>query len=296
MLVKSKGFSDKDLAHFRELQKRSFSILETMAANLTAGQTEKEVARVLVRAYRDAGATGFFHLPVALFGGRTALPGDWSLGKFFPKSNALASGDSVILDAAPLFDGYLVDTSYSFCFGDNDTHRTMMRDLGTFRSLVCDAVNQGATFKEIADRVLGEFDVMGYEPAHTKHPGAVLGHRAVKTVKLPFKWRINGFDGLSLSWFGLKDKMATSGFGRRSPLWNSSRASAHKPHDGLWLVEPHAGKGSVGAKWEDILVIENGKAYWLDDSVPHVRQWAQIAAGESYAPIPPAVVPSQVSP
>lgn len=289
MLVKTKGFSAEALDHFRDLQRLSFAILETMAASLQEGQTEKEVTRALVRAYRDAGASSFFHLPVALFGERTALPGKWPIGKFFPKSKQLEPGDSVILDAAPLFKGYLVDTSYSFCFGQNEIHKKMMNDLGTFRDKVCDAVNAGQSFKEIADDVLTDFDTLGCEPAHTKHPGEVLGHRAVKTAQLPFKWRISGFDGLSLTWFGIKDKLATSGLGRRSPLWNSSKASDHAPHDGLWLVEPHAGKGPVGAKWEEILVIEDGKARWLDDNPPHVRQWAQIAAGESYGPQPSAL-------
>jgi len=285
MLVKTRNFSDAALVHFRDLQRLSFSILEAMAANLKEGQTEKDVTRDLVRAYRDAGASSFFHLPVALFGERTALPGKWPVGKFFPKSKALETGDSVILDAAPLFKGYLVDTSYSFCFGDNDNHKKMMADLAQFRDQVLDAINAGRGFKQIADDVLNTFEGLGYEPAHTKHPGEVLGHRAVKTANLPFNWRISGFDGLSLTWFGLKDKWATSGLGRRSPLWNSSKASDHAPHDGLWLVEPHAGAGPVGAKWEEILVIDGGKARWLDDNPPHVRQWAQIAAGESYRPL-----------
>ncbi len=288
MLVKTRNFSAQALDHFRDLQRLSFSILETMAASLHEGQTEKEVTRALVRAYRDAGASAFFHLPVALFGERTALPGKWPVGKFFPKSKILEPGDSVILDAAPLFKGYLVDTSYSFCFGENDTHKKMMADLAQFRVQVCDDINAGNGFKQISDRVLETFGKLGYEPAHTKHPGAVLGHRAVKTATLPFTWRISGFDGLSLTWFGIKDKLATSGVGRRSPLWNSSKASDHGPHDGLWLVEPHAGKGPVGAKWEEILVIENGKARWLDDRPPHVHQWEQIAAGKAYRPVPKA--------
>ncbi len=285
MLVKTCNFSASALDHFRDLQRLSFSILETMAANLQQGQTEKEVTRALVRAYRDAGASSFFHLPVALFGERTALPGKWPVGKFFPKSKALEPGDSVILDAAPLFKGYLVDTSYSFCFGENGVHKKMMADLAQFRARVCNEINTGKSFKQIADGVLNTFESLGYEAAHTKHPGEVLGHRAVKTTNLPFNWRISGFDGLSLTWFGLKDKWAISGLGSRSPLWNSSKASDHAPHDGLWLVEPHAGAGPVGAKWEEILVIDGGKARWLDDNPPHVRQWAQIAAGESYRPV-----------
>jgi len=285
MLVKTKNFSADALDHFRDLQRLSFSILESMAANLKEGQTEKEVTRALVRAYRDAGATAFFHLPVALFGDRTALPGKWPVGKFFPKSRKLEAGDSVILDAAPLFKGYIVDTSYSFCFGEDAAHRKMMAGLAQFRAQVCDDINAGHGFKQISDTVLNRFGELGYEAAHTKHPGAVLGHRAVKTAVLPFTWRISGFDGLSLTWFGIKDRLATSGLGRRSPLWNSSKASDHGPHDGLWLVEPHAGNGPVGAKWEEILVIEGGKARWLDDNPPHVRQWEQIASGESYGPI-----------
>ena len=76
--------------------------------------------------------------------------------------------------------------------------------------------------------------------------------------------------------------MANAGLSRYAPTWNAGKTSDHEPHDGLWLVEPHAGCGAVGAKWEEILVIENGKAYWLDDDVPHVRQWRQIEQGTPY--------------
>jgi len=38
----------------------------------------------------------------------------------------------------------------------------------------------------------------------------------------------------------------------------------------LWAVEPHLARGDIGVKWEELLVIENGDAYWLDDAVPHM--------------------------
>lgn len=272
------------LDQFRLCQRESFSILEQMASTLQAGDTEKDIAHQLVLRFKEAGVHSFFHLPVVLFGARTALPGDWNVGNFFPRSNALAAGDSVIMDAAPLFDGYLVDTSYSFSFGENPGHRKMMTDLAEFRSEICDAVNDEQSFKAVADTVNDKLKSMGYEPVHTKHPGEVLGHRAVKTPNLPFAWRLKGFDALSLGWFIGKEKLAESGIGRQSPLWNSNKASEHPPHDGLWLVEPHAGLGNVGAKWEEILVIQDGKAQWLDDNPPHVQQWANIAANKSYAP------------
>lgn len=284
MFIKVEKFSPAELDRFRDLQRRSFAILEETAAELGAGISEKEVARDLVLKYRAAGARAFFHLPVALFGERAALPGDWKVGKFFPKDRKLARGDAVILDASPLFDGFMVDTSYSFSFGENPGHRQMMSDLARYRTTVCDAVNEGRAFSAIAAEVEEDMRARGYEPAHQKHPGEVLGHRAVKTAVLPFTWRIQGFDGLSLSWFLMKSRSVKAGLGRCDPLWNGHATSNHPPHDGLWLVEPHAGADGYGAKWEEILVIENGRAHWLDDEPPHVRQWREIDAGRDYPP------------
>lgn len=284
MFVKTKNFKTEELAQFLELQKLSFSILQLAASRLRGGETEKAVARQLVKDYYSAGFSSFFHLPVVLFGERAALPGDWTVEKFYPKRKTLDEGDSVILDASPIRDGFLVDTSYSFCFGENQAHRDMMSHLSQYRDSIPIAVNQGATFRQIADNVIDNMTRHGYEPVHTKHIGEVLGHRAVRLSKLPFNPRMKGFDAFAISWFKLKNKLAMSGLGRRSPLWNNLKASEHAPHDGLWLVEPHAGKDGVGAKWEEILVIEGGEARWLDEAPPHVLQWRNIEMGDSYRP------------
>jgi hypothetical protein len=237
----------------------------------------------LVLAYRREGVKSFFHLPVVLFGERTALPGDWPVGKFFPKKRAAAANEAVIFDASPVFDGFLVDTSFSFCLGQDEAHRTMMQNLAGFRASVRTAVNEGATFAAIAEDVNTRLAAFGYEAVHGKHPGAVLGHRAMKLPRLPFTWRAQGFDALSLSWF-YGNEFASRAHLARSPLWNTTRTSAHTPFDGLWLVEPHAGDGPTGAKWEEILIIENGKARWLDDEPPHVKQWRLIERGGDYSP------------
>ena len=160
----------------------------------------------------------------------------------------------------------------------------MMQHLAQYRDRVPEAINAGGTFQSIASEVRKTLRDDGYEAVHTKHPGEVLGHRAIQTVNLRYRPRLQGFDAMSLTWFRLKDTMAMWGIGRESPLWNTLKASRHAPHDGLWLVEPHAGRDGVGAKWEEILVIEDGTARWLDDNVPHVRQWDQIARGAPYGP------------
>lgn len=272
MFLKTKNFSAKELAKFQELQTLSFSILTETARSLEAGVEERAVANALVKKYKAAGVGNFFHLPVVLFGERTALPGDWGVKNFYPKRRGLQEGDSVILDASPLFSGYLVDTSYSFCFGESPEHEAMMQDLLIERQLILEAVNQGHSFHKITTDVYERALENGYEGVHEKHPGEVLGHRAGRWRAFGKSWRMKNVDGGTLSWFIGKELLARAGLKKQSPLWNRLATSRHAPTDGLWLVEPHFGKGEVGAKWEEMLIIENGKARWLEDMPPHVLE------------------------
>jgi hypothetical protein len=272
MFIKAKGFTMTELDRFRSLQKTCFGIQAELASELREGVSEKEVAAELFDRYRKAGAGNFFHLPVALFGERTGLPGRWGIGKFFPRDVTLQPGDAVILDGAPLFDGFMLDTSYSFAFGSNPDHDEMMRSLLVQRTKIHDAVNRGLSFLEIAQTVADDCEALGYEGVHEKHPGEVLGHRAVR-VRGPQGWRLRGSDGASLGWFLMKSAQARY-VPNQSPLWNRNASSDHAPTDGLWLVEPHFANDRFGAKWEEILIIEDGRARWLEDDPPHVRKWA----------------------
>ena len=52
------------------------------------------------------------------------------------------------------------------------------------------------------------------------------------------------------------------------------RPGAHNaPVAGLWAIEPHLGFRGVGVKFEELLVVIEDDAYWLDDDLPHVRRW-----------------------
>lgn len=272
MFIKAKGFSKTEIDRFRWLQQTCFGIQVELAGELEAGVTEKEVAVELFKRYRKAGAGNLFHLPVVLFGERTGLPGRWGIAKFFPRDVELKQGDAVILDGAPLFDGFLLDTSYSFSFGSNPDHDLMMRSLLLQREKIHEAVNRNLSFLEIAQGVADDCDTLGYEGVHEKHPGAVLGHRSVR-VRGPQGWRLRGSDGASLSWFLMKSAIARYR-PEQSPLWNRGPSSDHAPTDGLWLVEPHFASAGFGAKWEEILIIEQGEARWLEDDPPHLREWA----------------------
>jgi hypothetical protein len=34
---------------------------------------------------------------------------------------------------------------------------------------------------------------------------------------------------------------------------------------GIWAIEPHVRVGEFGCKFEELLVVEQDRAYWLDD-------------------------------
>ena len=70
---------------------------------------------------------------------------------------------------------------------------------------------------------------------------------------------------------------------RAYPVWNGSPLADHPAAAGLWAVEPHVGRDGVGVKFEELLVVTEDDAYWLDDHLLHAQRWA--AAGYSIEPL-----------
>jgi Xaa-Pro aminopeptidase len=270
--VEVTGFTDRQLEEFRRWQRTSYAVLEEVAGQLTEGTTERDATRLAMKAYRREGADRFFHLPVALFGERTALPEPWTTESFWPTDRALAPGDSFVLDASAMFSGYLVDTSMSGCLGTNPAHTEAMADDLAHRDEILAAVQAGATFREIARQVDGAMQARGDRNCHQLHPEAVLGHRV---LRFPTPGDVpppdgSGFDTTVLRWF-VEGIAAARTVGTPSPTWSDQAISDHLPAPGLWAVEPHLGRGAIGVKWEELLVITDGDAHWLDDQAPHLR-------------------------
>ncbi len=81
-----------------------------------------------------------------------------------------------------------------------------------------------------------------------------------------------GIDGLLYLMNQVRFRQFITGKDTGSPVWNDGVESNHRPIAGLWAVEPHIGLHGVGVKWEELLVISDNGAYWLDDQVPHVQE------------------------
>ena len=266
--MKIDGFSDRELDEFLSRQRLSYAIQASVVGELHDGITERAVARQLMKAYLAEGVQAWFHLPVVLFGDRTALPDPWTVLSFWPTDRALQPGDAVILDASPIFGDTLVDTSQSFHHGSNDTHDAIAAADLTYRATILDAVKHRATFREIALAVDATLTRSGYSNRHRLHPGAVLGHRVAK-LERAVEPDSDGFDQTLISWF-VAQVTAAAPPEIPSPTWNVYDGSDHPPPDGLWAVEPHIARDGIGVKWEELLVIAGEETYWLEDTPPHV--------------------------
>jgi Xaa-Pro aminopeptidase len=271
-MIKMQGFNDEELQNFHRYQRLSYQILEDTALGLKVGDSEEATARKMRKAFHKAGAHNYFHVPVALFGERSAYPGDFGPFEALATARILQEQDTVILDAAPIFDGYTVDTSHAFNFANSEAFDRIDRELPILRDLIARSVNDGEMFQQIAWDVDDYIRKRGFENCHRKHIGAVLGHLVTKaTSQRLASWSYKGLAVKQVSWF-----LARSRFSGTTPNWNHTNACKGVAPHGLWAVEPHLAEGSVGAKFEEILIIDEDGARWLDDDLPHHRRWADL--------------------
>lgn len=180
-MIKTKGFTIEEMDHFRKFQRRSYAVLTAAAEDIRPGMTEQEVARRLRKAFHEEGVHTYFHVPVALFGSRTAYPGEFGKFEALATERVLSTGETVLLDAAPIYDGYTVDTSFAFHSGAERNLRAIgQQTAGTARP---DSKSHTRTTLDAADcwTVDNRIKACGMENCHRKHISAVMGHRVNKT-------------------------------------------------------------------------------------------------------------------
>lgn len=277
------NYTALELSRFRDVQQLAYRCAQETADALHPGVTEKQAAAMLGERLRDAGVRGFFHRPFAWFGDRTCFKGFRTPLDFFPSDRRLEPGMAAILDVAPVKDGYAADIGYSFSCGENPELERLLAELEGFRALIVELVERGETLAEIyrgAEDLLAD---LGVRNCHRHYPFGVLAHRVYHQPRVPLaQTPVLGF-GLTAG-LGLLAQTAVSrvpaaisvrvpGLRQGTPFCNTGRGSDVRPEPGLWAFEPHIARGDVGAKWEEMLVVEDRRAYWLDDDLPHVRRW-----------------------
>lgn len=290
-------YSDDELEGMRALQRLAYDCAEETAAGLAPGVTEREAAARFGASLRARGVEGFFHTPFAWFGERAGFYGFNPPAplrpldnlrfarQFFPSEQRLEPGMTAILDVAPIRDGLCADIGYAFSLEPHPGLDDAMALLAEIRDLILAEVRAGRTMREVYQAVDVVIEAAGYENAHRFYPSSVIGH---KIGRIPLPWlpsrTLAGFDLRTYMYFGKQILSALPGVGRL-PLWNQARLGDGPPDPGLWAIEPHVRKDGVGAKWEEILVVSDADARWLDDDLPHVRAQAHVSSLGTNAPM-----------
>lgn len=267
--------SADDLEQFRAVQRLAYAAAEAVARELKPGMTERQAAKMQEVWLLDHGVTGWFHAPFAWFGDRTAFQGFRVALQFLPTNRRLEENMPFILDNAPVVNGYVADIGYAGVLGENRILDLLLDDLAAHRALILDLIRQRRSMREVSQAVDRLILQQGHAPRHKAYPFETLAHTvqpmAVHPGRKPrtyFKFGLQAVEALG------RLSLVARGQGW-SPIWSSNASSDHAPVPGLWAVEPHLGFRGVGAKFEELLVITEDDAYWLDDETPHVRRWIE---------------------
>jgi Xaa-Pro aminopeptidase len=292
-------FTASELEEFKAAQRLAYDATAAIEAQLFEGITEKQAAGMLEDWLRERGVRRFFHYGFAWFGDRTRFRGHTRPSKnalndilnpkmahfgkqFLPTDRPLRKGDAVILDVGPIHGRAPSDMGYSCTLGEpsQEFHEARMA-LEPYRRMILEMVRsgdtQGAIYKAIDETIADQ----GYENIHSYYPGGVLAHRVgrVPGLGLP-TFRVKGFSPQAIAYLGAEVvESVVRPTDHATPIWNHESDRPCEP--GLWAIEPHIGKGDIGVKWEELLVVTDDTAYWLDDDLPHVRYWAEHTSATS---------------
>jgi hypothetical protein len=280
---------ENTLLAFKQLQKLVFNSFEKIADNVYAGMDEQMAAQLISQELSHQGITRYFHRPFVWFGERSRflnfkrplhitgfeLP---HLGQeFLPTKKKLAQGMSVIFDVAPIYHDLMIDIGHSFIFDKSENSQQKNEALAllpVLRKMILELVLQEKSMGEIYRKLDSFLTAINYENVHSLYPLGVLGHQVEKLPALFLsslipKVALMGFEFPAYAQLARQKIRHLNKIKTSSPFWTKN--SLDRPCVGLWAIEPHIARGQVGVKFEELLVIKENTAYWLDDTLPHVR-------------------------
>jgi Xaa-Pro aminopeptidase len=238
-----------------------------VAQGVRPGDTERQACARLEAEFRRAKIGHWLHTPYAWWGERTRFDwrGMWEPNAL-PSDRVLQEGEAFVLDAAPIVSGYPADFAYSGLAGGgantSPAYAGLLAELTEIKRTLVAWAREAASGGALCSRVAGAIEAGGFDVIHTRYPAQVLAHT------------LEGFP----NWCSSAPRIGT-GFqlpllltyatglvlhhlaGRPYPFLN---AGAPGRPQGLYAVEPHLGRGSLGAKFESVLLVDGDETRWLD--------------------------------
>lgn len=251
---------------FRRAQRFAYDCVAAVRAEVVPGMTEREAAGRLAAYCAQHGHERYLHRPFAWFGEHSRFQPYRRYDEYHPSDRRLEPTESVILDIAPIVDGFTADIGLTFSLEPNPEMEAAKRFLLDLRAALPPMFESDMRPRDIWAEVDAMIAASPFDNVHERYPYCVLGHRVFSVPRSAAKARRIG--GGSVGWFSVEANMQFLKTGFSTALSPENVG----PKLGLWAIEPHIGFAGGGAKFEEILILDHQGARWLDDDVPHVRE------------------------
>lgn len=245
--------SEADLAGYLESQLVTKRAVAEVASQLREGWSERQAADLLDTCLQDYGVRSFFHRSFVWYGDRTRFRGVKTYFDYLPSARVVRPGEVFILDVAPIVKGYICDVGFTDSLGRNEDLDKAQAFLAQLKADIPTLFAEASSGGNVWDKINDRFDVAGYENIHAKYPFSVLGHRVHRVKSEAALPAIINF-----GWQSYWEFLSRGLFGQ---LLNQNFQG---DLTGLWAIEPHVGGDDFGAKFEELLLVENGSARWLE--------------------------------
>ncbi|HEV8245167.1 MAG TPA: M24 family metallopeptidase [Polyangiaceae bacterium] len=241
------------------------AILE-VAERVRPGDTERAVAARIEAKLAAAPVHHWLHTAYAWWGERTRFDGfriwEWSA---LPSERRLEEGQCFILDVAPIVDGFPADFAYSGIAGSAESrsdHETLLAELSKLKSELLGWAKEARSAAELCRRVAQDVRAAELDVIHTRYPAQVLGHTLEGFPNFFSQApRIGSGFQIPLLLSYAKAIVLHHFAGAPYPFLNDGAPERPK---GLFAVEPHLGRGALGAKFESVLLVDGDETRWLD--------------------------------
>jgi hypothetical protein len=259
----------EDLEGFRAAQRLAYDCALAIGNELHEGDTEEDTAAKLQAWLSDHGAPRYLHRPFAWFGEHSRFSGYEGFHDYHPGKRRLKAEDVVILDVSPIVHGYTGDIGYTLSLSPSPALREAQAFLRELRAelpeLFMSRLGTAQIWRELDRRLRAA----GYTNCHALYPFSTLAHRVYHMSSVHTYLPRVPLESFGLDWFSGLAQNAFLTHGLFKEILNPDHRGSKL---GLWAIEPHLGGAGFGAKFEEILVVEPNRAYWLDDDVPHMKQ------------------------
>ncbi len=200
--------------------------------------SEADVYDLASKVFRDAGVKSHWHHPVIGFGPGTLKIKNLrsiALARLLRHKRRIAKGDLLMVDIAPMINGYPSDYTETHVFGENTNFNDMINYTRDLANQIVDRIPQVKHANELWH--------WAKHNTHTQtqyvlaHPPVIwLGHRI---QKFPNGWPESAALRFLFLWTHFKG--------------NFISASNEHPMRGLWAIEPYILGSGRAAKWEELV-------------------------------------------